>query len=139
MILIISDYHHKEDEVIRLIEKYQPEYTLCCGDGESDEEFYQKHNIISVKGNCDYINLPTIKLVELYNNKILLTHGHLYDVHFDIFKLYLLAKEQNAKYVFFGHTHRPFYEEYEGVIIVNPGALKDGNYALFNGERFIFK
>ena len=139
MILIISDYHRREDEVINLIEKYHPGYILCCGDGESQLDFYEKYNIISCKGNCDYINLPNVKVVELLDKKILITHGHLYDVHFDVFKLYLLAKENNVDFVFFGHTHHQYYEECDGVTIVNPGALKEGNYALFDGNQFIFK
>ena len=139
MILIISDYHRREDEVISLIEKYHPEYILCCGDGESDLDFYEKYNIISVRGNCDYNNLPLVKVVDLLGKKIILTHGHLYDVHFDIFKLYLLAKENNADFIFYGHTHRQYYEECDGVTIVNPGALKEGNYALYDYGKFIFK
>ena len=56
MILVISDYHKNEDKVLSLIKKYNPEYILCCGDGESEDDFYKNNNIISVKGNCDYAN-----------------------------------------------------------------------------------
>ena len=139
MILIVSDYHKKEDALLELINKYNPEYTLCCGDGESDDEFYTKNNIISVKGNCDYANLPLVKVVEIKDKKFLLTHGHLYDVYFDIFKLYLLAKEHNADYVLYGHTHMQLLEEYEGVTFLNPGALKEDNYALINKNEIILK
>ena len=139
MILIISDYHKREAEVVALINEYKPEYVLCCGDGESDDTFYQENNIISVKGNCDYANLPITKVVDILDKKYLLTHGHLYDVYFDIFKLYLLAKENNANIVLYGHTHNQFLEEYEGVIFINPGALKDGNYAIIDNDEIILK
>lgn len=139
MILIISDYHKKEDAVLALIEKYHPDYVLCCGDGESEESFYEENKIISVKGNCDYTNLPLTKIVEIDNKRILLTHGHLYDVYFDIFKLYLLAKENNANIVLYGHTHNQMMEDYEGVIFINPGALKDGNYALIDNDEISLK
>ena len=132
MILIISDYHKKEDKVLELIKKYNPLHILCCGDGESDLSFYEENNIISVKGNCDYANLPHVKIIEIEGKKILITHGHMHDVYFDIFKLYLLAKESNADYVLYGHTHNQMIEKYEGVIFINPGALKDGNYALLD-------
>ena len=132
MILVISDYHKKEDKVTELIKKYNPNYTICCGDGESELAFYEEHNIISVKGNCDYVDLPTIKILEIEGKRILVTHGHLHNVHFDIFKLYLLALDNNIEYVFYGHTHNQIIEEYEGVTFINPGALKDGNYVLIN-------
>lgn len=139
MILIISDYHKQEDKVLNLIDLYKPQYILCLGDGESDEAFYQKYNIISVRGNCDFNNLPLVEKIEILGKRFILTHGHLYDVHFDVYKLYLLAKQNDAEIVCFGHTHQSYFEEYDGVKIVNPGALKDGNYALFDGKEFIFK
>ncbi len=139
MILIISDYHKNEEAVLSLIKKYKPEHILCCGDGESEEDFYIKNNIISVKGNCDYANLELVKVVEVEGKRILLAHGHMHNVYFDIFKLYLLAKENNANYVCYGHTHQQMLEEYEGIYFINPGALKDGNYALIKEEKISLK
>ena len=139
MILIISDYHKREDKVLDLIKEYNPSHVLCCGDGESELEFYTKNNIVSVKGNCDYCNLPLTKVVEIDGRRILLTHGHLYDVYFDIFKLYMLAKENNATYVLYGHTHSQVVEEYDGITFINPGALKDDNYALLDNFKIILR
>ena len=139
MILIISDYHTKEDKVLELIEKYKPDYTLCCGDGESDESFYLDNNIISVKGNCDFANLPLVKKLEIENKKIIMVHGHMHNVYFDTFKLYLLAKENGCNIVLYGHTHQQLVDEYDGVTFINPGALKEGNYALINENEVIFK
>lgn len=139
MILIISDYHKNEQLVLSLIEKYQPSHTLCLGDGESEMEFYIKNNIISVKGNCDYVNLETLKITEIDGKRFLMTHGHLYDVHFDIFKLFLLAKQHNVDYVLYGHTHQQVFEEYEGITFVNPGALKAGEYALLDDGKVEMK
>lgn len=139
MILIFSDYHKNEKAVLDLIEKYKPQYILCCGDGESDDSFYLDNNIISVKGNCDYANLPAIKLLEIGDMKIVMTHGHYYNVYFDTFKLYLLAKEHQRNYVLYGHTHEQIIDEYEGITFINPGALKDGHYAIINGDEIILK
>ena len=139
MILVFSDYHRKEQKVLELIKEYNPTHILCLGDGESSDSFYQENNIISVKGNCDFANLELVKVVEIEGKRILLAHGHLHDVYFDIFKLYLLAKEQNANYVCFGHTHSQYLEEYEGVYFINPGALKSGNYALITPDEISLK
>ena len=139
MILIISDYHKRENKVLDLIQEYNPSHILCCGDGESELEFYTTNNIISVKGNCDYADLPLIKIVEIEGKRILMAHGHLHNVHFDIFKLYMLAKENNATHVLYGHTHQQIVEAYEDITFINPGALKDGNYALLDNYRVILK
>ena len=126
MILIISDYHKHEKKVLELIEKYQPKHILCCGDGESKDSFYEEHNIISVKGNCDLANLPLIKLVDIDDYKIVMAHGHHHNVYFDTFKLYLLAQEHERNMVLYGHTHIAELDEYDGVTFINPGALKEG-------------
>lgn len=139
MILIISDYHKNEQALLDLIKKYNPKHILCCGDGESKDEFYQKHNIISVKGNCDFANLPLVKLVDIDDKKIVMVHGHNHNVYFDTFKLYLLAKEHNRNIVLYGHTHNQTKEEYDGVIFINPGALKEGNYVIIDNDEIILK
>ena len=139
MILIFSDYHKNEEAVLALINKYKPEYILCCGDGESDDSFYQENNIISVKGNCDFANLPLVKLLEISDMKIVLTHGHYYNVYFDTFKLSLLALEHQANYVLYGHTHEQMIEEYDGITFINPGALKDGHYVIIDQGEVILK
>ena len=102
-------------------------------------EFYTKNNIISVKGNCDYIDLPPLQVIEIESKRILVTHGHLYNVHFDIFKLYMLAKEKGADIVLYGHTHNQMVEEYDGITFINPGALKNGNYALLDNFNIILR
>lgn len=139
MILIISDYHKKENEVLNLIKELNPEHVLCCGDGESELDFYSENNIISVKGNCDYVSLPLTKVIEIEGKRFVIVHGHNHDVYFDVFKLYLLAKSENCDYVLYGHTHKQYYEEYEGVTIINPGALKEGNYAFITKGEVVFR
>ena len=103
MILIISDYHRREDYVLDLIEKYKPERILCLGDSESESDFLQRNNILSVKGNCDYIDLPTVLTVDIEGNKVLMTHGHLYGVRFDLTRLYYLGLENHVEYVFYDY------------------------------------
>lgn len=139
MILIISDYHHQEAKVLDLIDKYNPERVICLGDSESEEYFLLQNNILSVKGNCDYINLPTLLTIDIDGNKTLLTHGHLYGVRFDLNRLYYLALENNCRYVFFGHTHVQYLNIIEGITFLNPGSLLNNNYAIMeNGNITLF-
>ena len=76
MILVISDYHRHENDVVNVIDRHAPHHVLCCGDGESNSEFYEENNIVSVAGNCDFANLPNVKIVELDNYRILLFRLH---------------------------------------------------------------
>ena len=139
MILVISDYHKQEEKVLNLISTINPTHIICCGDGESEMEFYTKNNIISVKGNCDYIDLPLLTMIEIEGKRILVTHGHWYNVYFDTFKLYMLGKEKGADVVLYGHTHNQMVEEYDGITFINPGALKDDNYALLDNFNVILR
>lgn len=139
MILVISDYHKEEDRVIDLIRKYKPEYTLCLGDGQSCDSFYEENNIISVRGNCDFANLPLVKILEIENKRILMVHGHNHNVHFSMFKLFLFGKENNCDLVLFGHTHKQFIEKCDNITFLNPGALNEGNYAIIDKEEIILK
>lgn len=139
MILVFSDYHRQEQKVLELIKEYNPTHILCLGDGESSDSFYQENNIISVKGNCDYANLPLVKVIDIEGVNYLMVHGHMHNVHFDTFKLYLLAEENNASIVLYGHTHTQMVEEYDGITFINPGALKEGNYILIDNNEIIKK
>jgi len=132
MVLIISDYHRREDKVIELIEKYQPDRIFNLGDSESEEMFLDNYNILSVKGNCDYINLPNIIKLNYYGINILMTHGHLYGVRYDLLRLKMLAKENNFNYVFYGHTHIQKLEIIDGILFLNPGSLINDHYALMD-------
>ena len=95
MILVISDYHRHENDVLRMIDRHCPDVILCAGDGESNDEFYVENKIKSVAGNCDFARLPNVRIEEVGHYRILLTHGHLYNVIFGIDRLYYLAKENN--------------------------------------------
>ena len=139
MILVISDYHGHEQEVISLIKRFNPEKVLCLGDGQSSDDFYVKNAIISVKGNCDTAELPIIEFTEINGKKALLTHGHMYDVIFGINKLYYLAKENQCEYLLYGHTHIQNLEVYDGITFLNPGSLLDDRYALIDEENIILK
>ena len=132
MVLIISDYHHREDRVLDLIEKYHPDRIYNLGDSESEPDFLMRNNIISVKGNCDYIDLPNILKIEYNGINILMTHGHLHGVRYDLLRLKMLSKEMNCEYCFYGHTHSQRKEIIDGILFLNPGSLLNGHYALMD-------
>ncbi len=78
----------------------------------------------AVVGNCDALNdEPVEKLLELEGIKLLLTHGHVYQVHSGLSKLLHRAAELNVAVVVFGHTHIAGYEWYENLLLFNPGSI----------------
>ena len=66
-----------------------------------------------------------VQVVETEAGNILLTHGHMESVNFDLTKLYYLALEHGCTCALYGHTHLPFMNEEGGVLFFNPGSLSD--------------
>lgn len=62
--------------------------------------------------------------------RVLLTHGDRYGVKSGLLRLRLHAQEMGCSLVLFGHTHAACAQEEGGVLLVNPGALADGRYAV---------
>lgn len=76
---------------------------------------------VSVRGNCDpWADAPREQIVPWHGHRILLLHGH---THMGQLALYCKAKAENCSVVCSGHTHVPSIEEYDGVLLVNPGSL----------------
>ena len=57
----------------------------------------------------------------------------------DFLLLQQLAKEKKADICIFGHTHREYIEEKNGIKFINPGALQDKKYILWAENEFIEK
>lgn len=122
-ILVLSDTHGN----ISALEKLVPimkdsDYIFHLGDFERDIKLFKEfdNKIVSVKGNCDGGGKDQI--IEIENNKILLTHGDKYGVKQSLLRLTLKATELGANLVFYGHTHLPKIEEYNGITFINPGS-----------------
>lgn len=128
VIYVVSDTHgHVEGFLDKLEEIGRPDRIFFLGDYIEDVEKMENvlgQEIIAVKGNNDFLDnkYNYEELIEIEGYKIFLTHGHLYDVNFDISNLYYRAEELGADLVFFGHTHRPIKVEENGITILNPGS-----------------
>jgi len=78
----------------------------------------------AVAGNCDPPGIgPLEELILQAERKILLVHGHLFNVKFSFDRLLNKAKEESADIVIFGHTHRTKCQYYSNVLLFNPGSL----------------
>ena len=80
-VLIVSDTHRNEDNLIEVLEREKNlDLLIHCGDveGAEDEiEHYAGCNTVFVAGNNDFFSsLEKEQLLTIKGKKIFLTHGH---------------------------------------------------------------
>ncbi len=124
-ILVFSDNHRNKENVHTMISQNPGiDRIISLGDSEMTESDLSALNIIGVKGNFPFE--PKFPLELNFNFEgvnIFFTHGHLYHVKLGLSRLINNAKYLNFDMVCFGHTHRSYLEETEGLIVFNPGSL----------------
>lgn len=131
-IIVVSDTHGSRESLKKVMKLHSnADAVVHCGDsrGEMEEikKKYPDKQYFEVRGNCDWgSDLPLTLTFELDGFKYMATHGHAYSVKFGLGQLWYAAKEAGVDAVFFGHTHEPCDEVYEGVRLLNPGSC--GNY-----------
>ena len=82
----------------------------------------------AVCGNCDFDRETEEKVILVENKRIFLCHGHRYHVKSGYLNLQYAAREKEADLVLFGHTHRIFYEQHNGLSMLNPGSIGEPRY-----------
>ena len=136
-ILIVSDTHRNEDNLIEVLEKEKSlDLLINCGDVEGAEyeiENYAGCKTVFVAGNNDFFSrLPRETQIQVENYTIWVTHGHNYYVNTNPDYIKREAKIKNVDIVMYGHTHRPVIEKMEGLIAINPGSI---SYPRQEGRR----
>lgn len=125
---IISDTHGNYNAMDVCVSKAKDvDAWFHLGDYVKDADRLRKSTgkqVYSVAGNCDILsNAPSEQIVELEGLKLLLMHGHEYDVSIiDTYRACLRAQELNCNALFYGHTHISEISNYGGLITVNPGS-----------------
>lgn len=124
-LLIFSDNHRNKDNVIKMIKQNKNiDRIISLGDSEMNEFDLSSLDIIGVKGNYPFEPKFPLELnFNFLGINILFTHGHLYHVKLGLTRLINHAQSLAAEIVCFGHTHRSFLEEINGLIVFNPGSL----------------
>ncbi len=137
-ILLLSDTHGKIDKVLEIFRKLNNiDMIFHCGDNQKDATLLMKEldvPVFSVAGNCDTPQVPAMTKVDTPAGKILLTHGHKENVNFDYHRLLYLAEQEECIAACFGHTHIPFYKNFDDIHLINPGSLsepRDGSNGSF--------
>ncbi len=100
--------------------------------------------VIAVHGNDETTEatkaLPYHQVIAAEGKRIFLTHSHFPDRkeevasrkndswHPQLQRRVNMAKEHGASIMVHGHTHVAMFVEYDGVWVINPGAIASGNY-----------
>ena len=129
-ILVASDTHGRNENLKNVILKNRPiDKFIFCGDGEGLEKIIREMigdecELYMVRGNNDFFSsLDREREIRIGQYRVLLTHGHYYNVSLGTETIKKEAAARNVDIVMFGHTHRPCYEVQDDIIAVNPGSL----------------
>lgn len=136
-ILVVSDTHGDYYNFKKVLDAHKDaQVVIHCGDSrdelDSVQMYYPDKAFICVKGNCDLGSLlPTTESRTIEGKRFFITHGHLYNVKSTLYPLCCKAREENADFVLFGHTHNATDICDDTLHIINPGSLKgyNGTYA----------
>ena len=147
-ILIFSDTHNDINHCIRILTNMKDVDAVihagdCVSDAEDLKSIFPKIPIFYVRGNNDLLSrAPDSLTVPIGGKKILIVHGHIERVKYDLSLSTLTEKGEkaNADLVVFGHTHMP-QTEYRGkMIILNPGSVRfTRTYAVAEIEDDVLK
>lgn len=134
-IVIISDIH---DNLVNLekclawCNKGGAEKIVCCGDvtnNETIEKISQGFSgeIFLVRGNCEIYDKDCLLVYENITDggrtAIFEIGGKKVGVCHEPFLIKEIFAKGRPEIIFYGHTHKPWIEESQGIKIVNPGTL----------------
>ena len=145
-ILVFSDSHGNTRNIMKAISNQikKPDAIIFLGDGLQSMSYCDFDNIplYTVSGNCDCAYFGSLfsddeRIIELGGKKIMMTHGHNYDVKSTLTRLVYTAAVRGVYVVLFGHTHCA-YEKCltpvscempkleKNLYVFNPGAIGAG-------------
>ena len=128
-LLVFSDSHGRTVNLYSAIENEIPDGVIHLGDYTDDVQELRRDYpclpIYAVRGNNDFdAEFPSFMVMTLGGVKTYLTHGHRERVYgMSAGQLPARAKENGCILAMFGHTHRLFLEQINGVMVFNPGSI----------------
>ena len=140
-LLVFSDSHRSKTAMDAVIKKTHKSINAVVhlGDGWDDIHdlmlMYPFIPLYAVTGNCDYGSGPNSLTFNFASKKIIITHGHRFNVKYDHLRISLWAEEQEADVCMFGHTHIPDVFYSGRTLMLNPGSigLPRGSYTASYG------
>lgn len=129
-ILVLSDSHGSEDNMLRAVEKSAPGLIIHLGDCVRDtdclEREYPNIPLWRVRGNCDFgSTMPESGLEEVDGVRIFFAHGHRHNVKLSMDSFCNSVCFSGAALGLYGHTHHARWNQIGGMEILNPGSIGD--------------
>ena len=144
-LVVLSDSHRAKRKLDSIVQKHltDADMFIFLGDGEADFDEILTYNpsikYERVSGNCDWDSVyPTFKILDnIAGKRILITHGHPFQVKHGYTVIEEYAKKIGADIVLFGHTHIQYIQnEFEnGFYMMNPGSAANGEYGMVDIEK----
>jgi len=139
-IIVISDTHGAVSDAIDVISacRIGCDAVLHLGDVVRDFDLIKSAfpdiPFVGVAGNNDFFTHSADKecTLVLDNLTFFMCHGHEYGVKRGYQSLLWRAQAKGADVALFGHTHECFKASVEGVLLFNPGAMKDGSFGIIH-------
>jgi len=127
-VLVISDTHGRTKNLEKILPLVKPlDQLIHLGDVGNDIDYIEviaECPCCFVAGNNDfYSTLPRERLIKLNNVPIFVTHGHYYYVNARKDMLRSVALQRGARIALFGHTHVPYLDETDEILVACPGSL----------------
>lgn len=127
-ILIVSDTHKSHRNLEKVLgENKDIDMLIHLGDVEGAEDYIEALAdcpVHIVSGNNDFFSdLPAEEEFMIGGHHVFITHGHYYGIVMGVERLAREARERGADIVMYGHTHRPFFKEEKGLVVLNPGSI----------------
>ncbi len=147
---VLADTHGSTEAVCRQLKKWKIDCLIFAGDFYTDGQKIArtlKTKFYGVNGNCDSSSSigKNEQVIELFDKKIFLTHGHQFGVKQSTNRLYYQACELGVDAVVYGHTHTPHLEHCGELWMINPGSPtrprlnSRGTYALIEMDIGVFE
>lgn len=135
-IVAFSDSHGAQEALERCVRHaltgIKPYAAVFLGDGERD--FERLHPLLyrcgvhayQVAGNNDFgSSCEKEFVIQLDGVSVYACHGHTRQVYYTLNSLLYAAREHGAQAALYGHTHVPSVEWQDGVVLLNPGSVRD--------------
>ncbi len=129
-VLVLSDSHGDVDAMERAAARERPDLILHLGDlcrdfDELRRRLPMTQAMQDVCGNCDgFTEVPDQRVLLVEGKRILMMHGHRYEVKLGYSRAMWAAREAEADILLCGHTHIALDRDLMGLHLMNPGSCR---------------